>query len=303
MKIPLCILLSLLSTIAASVSGYKILGIFPHTGKSHFDVFAPLMKALATKGHEVTVISHFPQQEPFRNYRDVSLQGTAPPLVHIFNVDDFKGWWYEKYLNSLMLAYFGYETCVSGLSSRQVQDFLKANETFDLIVMEYFNTDCYLGFAHWFKAPLVSLGSCTLMPWLNERFGNPDNPSYIPVNLVDYSDRMNFLERAENTLAYIYNNFVSYLLMDIPANIVAKRYFGSDVPTLREIAYNTSLMLENVHFSLTLPRPQVPNVVDVGGIHIGKLKPVPEVNYIFFLHIQTQGANNQISRKNVAIHK
>lgn len=278
MHTPLRVLFSLLSIIV-SVSGYKILGIFPHTGKSHFDVFEPLMKALAGKGHEVTVISHFPQQEPLRNYRDVSLKGTAPPLVHIFNVEDYRGWWYEKYVNSLVLAYFGYQSCVAGLSSKQIQTFLKANETFDLVVMEFFNTDCYLGFAHKFKVPIISLGSCTLMPWLNERFGNPDNPSYIPVNLMRHSDHMNFLERLENTINYVYNRVVSFLFMEMPANMLARRYFGSGVPNLKELAYNTSLILENVHYSLTLPRPQVPNVVDVGGIHIGKINPLPEVSY------------------------
>lgn len=282
MYIPFCVLLSLSSIIGVSVSGYKILGIFPHTGKSHFDVFEPLMKALAAKGHEVTVISHFPQQEPLRNYRDVSLKGTAPPLVHIFNVADYKGRWYEKYVSSFVLYYFGYQSCVAGLASQPIQDFLKVNQTYDLIVMEYFNTDCYLGFAHKFKAPLISVGSCSLMPWLNERFANPDNPSYIPVNLMPYSDRMSFLERVENTVSYVCNGITSFLFMEIPSNVLAKRYFGSDVPNLREIAYNTSLMLENVHFSLTLPRPQVPNVIDVGGIHIGKIKTLPEVSYTRF---------------------
>lgn len=242
------------------------------------------MKALAAKGHEVTVISHFPQQEPLRNYRDVSLKGTAPPLVHIFNVADYQGLWYEKYVSSFILAYFGYQSCVAGLSSQQMQDFLKANQTFDLMVMEYFNTDCYLGFAHKFKAPLISVGSCSLMPWLNERFANPDNPSYIPVNLLPYSDHMSFLERVQNTIGYIYNSITSFLFMEIPSNILAKRYFGSDMPNLRDIAYNSSLMLENVHFSLTLPRPQVPNIIDVGGIHIGKVKALPEVSYESFLY-------------------
>lgn len=95
-----------------------------------------------------------------------------------------------------------------------------------------------------------------------------------------HSDRMSFLERVENTIAYVYNSVVSFLFMEIPGNMLAKRYFGDDVPDLRELAYNTSLMLENVHFSLTLPRPQVPNIIDVGGIHIGKVQQVPEVSYV-----------------------
>lgn len=282
MNISLCILSWFLYIAGASVAGYKILGILPHPGKSHFDVFEPLLKALAVKGHEVTVISHFPQQQSLKSYRDVSLKGTAPPLVDAFNVDNYKGAWYEKYLGNFLLAYFGYKSCVTGLSSRQMQDFLRSNQTFDLIIMEYFNTDCYLGFAHKFNAPIISVGSCTLMPWLNERFANPDNPAYIPLNLLRHSDHMSFLERVDNTIGYVYSSIMSFLLMEIPSNILAKRYFGDDVPNLREIAYNTSLMLENVHFSLSFPRPQVPSIIDVGGIHIGTVKKLPEVSNILF---------------------
>lgn len=260
-----------------SVCGYKILGIFPHSGKSHFDVFEPLMKALARKGHEVTVISHFPLEEPPKNYKDVSLKGTSVPLVNFFDLNSIGGRYYERYKNTVMLALFGYRTCEDGLSSKQIQEFLRANQTFDLIVIEYFNTDCYLGFAHKFKVPLVGVSSCTMMPWLNDRFGNPDNPSYIPVNLMAHGDRMSFLERVASTVAYVYNRVVSFLMMEIPANVVARKYFGNDLPDLKEIAENTSLMLVNVHFSLSRSRPLAPNVIDVGGIHVGTPKKVPQV--------------------------
>lgn len=43
-----------------SVDNHKILGLFPLNSKSHFVMFERLMKALAEKGHEVDVLSHFP---------------------------------------------------------------------------------------------------------------------------------------------------------------------------------------------------------------------------------------------------
>lgn len=43
---------------------YKILGVFPLTGPSHFAMFGQLMKGLAEKGHEVDVVSYFPQKTP-----------------------------------------------------------------------------------------------------------------------------------------------------------------------------------------------------------------------------------------------
>ncbi|BES95202.1 glucuronosyltransferase [Nesidiocoris tenuis] len=39
----------------------NILGIFPYTARSHFAVYAPLLDELWSRGHNLTVISHFPR--------------------------------------------------------------------------------------------------------------------------------------------------------------------------------------------------------------------------------------------------
>lgn len=56
-------------------SGYKILGLFPHPATSHFNVFQPILRDLANRGHEVTVVSHFPDPNPPKNYKDLTLPG------------------------------------------------------------------------------------------------------------------------------------------------------------------------------------------------------------------------------------
>lgn len=42
----------------------KILALFTLPGKSHFNMFEPFLKGLVQRGHEVDVVSHFPQKEP-----------------------------------------------------------------------------------------------------------------------------------------------------------------------------------------------------------------------------------------------
>lgn len=61
--------------LATPLQCYNILGIFIHPGKSHFDMFYPLMHGLAQNGHNITVISHFPDKNPLPNYRDIVLEG------------------------------------------------------------------------------------------------------------------------------------------------------------------------------------------------------------------------------------
>lgn len=53
----------------------KILGIFPTMGRSHFFMGEGMMKALHSAGHEVTMISAFPQKKPLANWTDVNLSG------------------------------------------------------------------------------------------------------------------------------------------------------------------------------------------------------------------------------------
>lgn len=59
-----------------SANSLKILGLFPHPGVSHFHFFHPIMRGLADAGHDVTVISHFPDKTAPNNYKDLKLTNT-----------------------------------------------------------------------------------------------------------------------------------------------------------------------------------------------------------------------------------
>lgn len=57
---------------------YRILALFPVSGRSHFVMAESLMKGLASRGHRVDVVSHFPLDVSVPNYTDISLKGTLP---------------------------------------------------------------------------------------------------------------------------------------------------------------------------------------------------------------------------------
>lgn len=69
-----------------STNGLRILGLFPHPGASHFHFFHPVMRGLAEAGHDVTVVSHFPDHNPPKNYKDLQLTG----LDVLINAIDLK---------------------------------------------------------------------------------------------------------------------------------------------------------------------------------------------------------------------
>lgn len=53
---------------------------------------------------------------------------------------------------------------------------------------------------------------------------------------------------------------------------------GDDIPPVAEIYGNASLLLSNGHFALSKPRPNLPDVIEVGGLHSHPAKPLPKVS-------------------------
>ena len=271
-------ILLLFSLIIAGHS-YRILGLFPHPASSHVNVFYPLMKGLALKGHEVTFVSHYKFPDKIPTLQQLQIEKSEEDLVGFVDMSYLNGARWQMYLNNVFLAYLGTLAC-KNLATPTMQKLLNSNEHYDIVVMEFFNTDCYAPFAYKFNAHLVGLSSCTIMHWTNERFGNIYNPAYIPISHMDYSDQITFLQRVEGTISVLLHELMyNYILRWNDENI-AREYFKEDFPPLTDIVHNASVFLINGHFSLTLPRPLVPQIVDVGGIHVGEVKKLPKVGTI-----------------------
>lgn len=274
-------LLLLFITVPCAYS-LDILVMFPYPGKSHFLTFIGFFKALAQRGHKVTVITHFPSRDHIPNYREIEVGGYDEFVKAGYgDMLDMSAMNYNtrliKYVTSSLLADIGNFGCEIAFRSDAVQTFLKENNKFDLAITEYFNTDCVLTLLKQLNVPIVRVHSCTLMPWTSQRYGNPTNPAYIPNIFLLHSNKMTFLERVENTLLHIFHTIYFNNIVMKRDKRVSMKYFGELGVTLDQDVLNDSLLLVASHFSLNLPRPLVPNIIEVGGIHIGKPKSLPKV--------------------------
>lgn len=261
---------------------YNILVLFPHSGKSHFDSYVGLFKALAKKGHNVTVISHFSLQEPITNYRDIEIGGlekfanTSTSSYRDLGVLEAKSR-LSKYYLPLVLAEQAQLACEVGFSSKSVKSFLEERNHFDVAIVEHFNSDCFLTMVKKFGIPVVRAHSCKPMPWTSNRYGNPNNPAHMPNHFMHFSQKMTFFERVENTMLSLYHSaFYNFVLMTNDRT-VSMKYFGDLGATIHNDILNDSLLLLNTHYSLNLPVALVPNIIAVGGIHIGKSKALSKV--------------------------
>ncbi|XP_073949780.1 UDP-glucosyltransferase 2-like [Choristoneura fumiferana] len=270
-------------TVAFSVSHYvhsaRILGLFPHTGKSHQMVFEPLLRRLAERGHHVTTVSFFPLKNPPANYTDVSLEGIANigvetmdlgfyeqprPLIGYFGVERILKQVREFY----PLADMALNVCRKLVNWPALTEALKKD--YDLVLVENFNSDCMLGLVHVYgiNAPTVALLSSGMMPWSPERVGVSDNPSYVATLSTNLLDRMTFVERLENTFVQLYFKWWYRYDIQLKEQEVLEKHFGRKITDLSDLARNTSLFLLNTFFALNGVKPLLPGVVEVGGMHL-----------------------------------
>ncbi|KAL0278210.1 UNVERIFIED_CONTAM: hypothetical protein PYX00_000095 [Menopon gallinae] len=261
----------------AVVENSKILAIFPFQSKSHFVMLEALAKGLAGRGHEVTVVGHFPQKTPIPNYRDISLEGTVEQVVNNITLDFI----YENWRSHLKTLDFiwrgaGVSHCEVMYKTAVFQKLVNRKEKFDLLITELWGSDCFLPLATVFDVPHISILTTMEVPWCLERYGSPINPAYSPNQYVPHSNyAMDFWMRVKNTLFTAYTRLGHYFYSERPSDAVAKKYLGRSVPDLSDLVKNSSLLFINSHFSMIGSRPFSPNVVEVGGLHISDPKPLP----------------------------
>ncbi|NP_001243972.1 UDP-glycosyltransferase UGT46A2 precursor [Bombyx mori] len=274
--------------IAHAVASAKILGLFPHTGKSHQMVFDPLLRRLAEKGHHVTVVSFFPVKNPPANYTNISLESLAKLGVETIDLS-----WYES-SNSILkmtgpekiyeeltamqpLSYMAVDVCSKLVGFEPLARTLR--QDYDVILVENFNSDCMLGLAHIYgqKAPIIALLSSSLMDWSPSRIGVSDNPSYVPIVTSTFTTPMSFVQRLKNTVLNIYYKLWFRYAIQLKEKEIIENHYGRKIVDLEELARNTTLMFVNVHHSFNGVRPLLPGIVEVGGMHLDhKRKPIPE---------------------------
>lgn len=265
----------LLFSLLSPAFSADILAVFPHTGKSHFDVFEPFILRLAERGHALTVLSFFPQKTSVVNLTDISLVGVAPIFVEKVNFDGLKG--LGPLDNFIWVNQFGVETCKDVIQSKQVQNLLKSGRKFDLLILELFNTDCFFSFSQVFSSPFIACSSCNTFPHHNHRISNPDSLAFSPNVFYPMSRNMNLFERVINSVTTLGMQLSRTHWFTIKEQEIVNEMMGEQF-SLENVLSELSLLLVNSHHSIQGPRPMLPGFVEVGGLHISAEKPLDKVS-------------------------
>ncbi|CAH0545939.1 unnamed protein product [Brassicogethes aeneus] len=263
-----------LNFLICNVKSAKILGVFPMPAHSHYTLGITLMKELVSRGHEVTFISAFQQKNPIKNLREVSLEKAIPENSDykrtLFDLHQATFWRQNDYVMEM-----GIEHTKNILNLENVRNLLKEDKHFDLVIIENFVNDAFLGFGYHFNAPNILLAPGPMTYLSNYFVGNPSPSAYIPNISSRFGSNMNLIERIKN----LYYDILGELLLNfksIPGHNEILQSTFPGAPDIRQLIHNVSLILTTSHSSTHSPVPLLPSVKEIGGYHISKPKPLPK---------------------------
>ncbi|XP_035737423.1 uncharacterized protein LOC118448362 [Vespa mandarinia] len=260
----LCLMLS---------QGYRILGIFPHKLTSHFIMFESLMKGLAKKGHQVDVISPFPQKKSFVNYTDLTVLSKGIEYVNNVSYDTANK---LPMLNAISTI-GGYQLC-EYLGHPKIQKLIHnppKDPPYDVVLIEVLAAHCFAIFGHLFNVPVIGVSTANYL-WLSSLLENPQNLAIFPNNLLHLNSPMNFWQRTYNFLYTVFSKiYINYFTKYQDEQI--RKYIGPNLPSVRQLEKNISIILMNSYFTLDGIRPLTQAYIEVGGLHVqddgSKLSP------------------------------
>ena len=112
----------------------------------------------------------------------------------------------------------------------------------------------------------------------------------IPHIFLGFTDDMNFMKRLINTVGCIFEDTILRIFYYPVQKEIYDTQFPDPKPAFEDrMKHGVSLVLLNSHFSLSFPRPYLPNLIEVGGMHIKKeTLPLPD-DFLKFIESAEDG--------------
>ncbi|XP_034654248.1 UDP-glucuronosyltransferase 2B13 isoform X1 [Drosophila subobscura] len=269
------------------VEGSKILAVYAFPGKSHYMMHTALMRELVESGHQVTMVTAFSLEKEHlgSNYTEILIEPVYDfwhdvklnfGAQHLFELTRMTNYDFLK-----MLEIIGLKTTEHALRQPKVQTLIHAKQTegvFDLLLAEQFYQEAFLALARIYKIPVVTTSTLGYENHMSQMMGLITPWSFVPHGFMPFTDRMSFLERVKNSYASLYEDLDRLLNYFPKMDAVSREFFGpvlGEVPKVKQMEREISVMLLNSHAPLTTARPTVDAMVPVGGMHIYPPKALP----------------------------
>ncbi|GAB0093835.1 UDP-glucuronosyltransferase [Sergentomyia squamirostris] len=287
MKYPVIIGFVLGVLCCRDTAGYNILGIFHTPGKSHHILAGKLVEALAEAGHTVTIVAPHKLSKPVKNIKEIVLNVESATKLskNLYEQPDSS---VNEQLQTVIGLALNFTD--NALSDPEMKALIRSKEKFDVIIVEIFLSESLMGLGKVFNAPMIGFTSFGPSKWSTDLNGSPSPLSYVPHVLFTYTDRMTFGQRLANTMISVFEKVYMDLAYNHRQEALYNKHFPDPKPNLDELKKTSfPLILLNSHFSLSYPRPLLPNMIEIGGFHVDKKpKPLPQ-DLQKFLDSETNG--------------
>lgn len=199
----------------------------------------------------------------------------------------------KAYLNVIRSLKINAESSHKALEDPETQLLLSSGQTFDLFILGWQHNDFLLGIAAHFKCPSIVFYTMGTTKTIRDFVASPSSVQNNRVSaIVHRKAELTFAKR----LSYMWEHVIEFLLLEFYDYFVFPSYYeqhfpsSSHYPSYREVKQNVSLVFTCHHFSQGALRPTVPNLIEVGGIHIKKKPdPLPPAIYEFLRNTNDYG--------------
>ncbi|KAH8337616.1 hypothetical protein KR074_000398, partial [Drosophila pseudoananassae] len=246
-----------------------ILGIFPYLHTAGPLFVTPLVRVLVERGHRVTVIS--PENSPtdIEGVRHLRVPALNRQIRKIMDSDNYMHHFSSKWAKSILAASMLANISTALLTDEGVQKMMKdSSERFDMVMIEASHLEAMYGLAEYYNATLMGIASMRLNWHVDDLAGNPSPSIQDSISLDGPSLKYSLLGRFYNWLDTT-EEFLLERLVIRPAQLdIFERFFGYSAEKLEELRSRFALILINTHFSMGRVRANVPNIIEVGGMHL-----------------------------------
>ncbi|KAH8317785.1 hypothetical protein KR074_010261 [Drosophila pseudoananassae] len=281
----LLVALLALQSMPQGSEGANILGVFTSHSPSHLIVHMSVMKALAEKGHNITVVSSLPPKVTHKSIKHIVVP-LDPESEKILNDGMAQ---MAKQKPSIWNTFSNIFSSLSLLIDKQVdvledprfqELYLNKGNKFDVVFVGFFFNSYQVALGARFNCPVIISWSGPPMLMVNSFLGNPELSS-VPQMSISLAPgaTMTFPQRLKNFVSTLGFQGLD-LYLNTKYNQFYKRLWGNDksMPSFEEAKKNVSLAFCNGHGISEGPiRPNVPGIIEVGGIQVkSKPDPLPE---------------------------
>ncbi|KAH8273603.1 hypothetical protein KR018_003145, partial [Drosophila ironensis] len=276
--VALCVL-----SISVGCHGANILALFASLSPSHLVIQMSMARILAESGHNVTVVTVL--KPPFvpkniTHIRVVLEEEDMQAFSNVFSssAKTDKGNPFIHMLKSAGQMSDAFSRMGSVMEHQLVKDLYENKDNkFDLVIVGYFMNSFQLALAYKLQVPLVVAVS-NPPAFLSDVLGNPSEVSYVPslITNTKTGEVMGLGKRLVNIVGNLGQKmFLS--IIEYKNEATYRRIYGDDptLPKYADLNKNISLIFFGSHGISEGPiRPNVPAVIEVGGIQV-KEKPDP----------------------------